>query len=156
MGSQSRRLVIFGLAVTMVTIGLECASAGQCDYKTCGALMARDGGSWGVSGGRDYAPDTKRACAELNACLQRAKNNSAARAATEAVAGSSSLTVLSLEPADKSTKGVQPASTSAVHETSSTAIPGADRSVGTPTRCFAVAEILVPVDCSPSGLQHPQ
>jgi hypothetical protein len=156
MGSLSQRLAILSLAVTMVTIGLECASAEQCDYKTCGALMARDGGSWGVSGGRDYAPDTKRACAELNACLRRAKNNSAARAATEAVGGSSSLTVMSLEPADKSTKAMQPASTSAVHETSSTGIAGADRSNGTPTRCFAVAEILVPVDCSPGGPQHPR
>jgi hypothetical protein len=156
MGSLSQRLAILSLAVTMVTIGLECASAEQCDYKTCGALMARDGGSWGAAGGRDYAPDTKRACAELNACLRRAETNSAGRAVAAPAAGPSSLTVLSLEPADKPTKGVQPTSTSAVHQTSSTGIPAADRSNGTPTRCFAVAEILVPVDCSPSGPQHPR
>jgi hypothetical protein len=62
-----------------------------------------------------------------------------------------SATVLKPEPADKQAKGVQPASTSAVHQTSSNGIPNADRSDGKPPPCFAVAEILVPVDCSPSG-----
>src|SRR6516164_607598 len=47
--------------------------------------------SWGVSGQRDYSPDTKRACAELNACVRRAKNNSAGRAAAAPAPGSSSL-----------------------------------------------------------------
>jgi hypothetical protein len=150
--SQSGRLAILALAVTMLAIGLDAANAAECDYKTCGALMARDGGSWG----RDYAPDTKRACAELNACLLRAKNNSAARAVAAPAAGPSSLTVWRLESVDKPTKDMEPASTSAVHEASSTGIPHADRSDGTPTRCFAVAEILVPVDCSPSGPQHPR
>jgi hypothetical protein len=78
MVSQSRRLAILSFAVSMLAVGLECASAEECDYKTCGALMARDGSvSWAVSGPRDYSPDTKRACAELNACVRRAKNNSA-------------------------------------------------------------------------------
>jgi hypothetical protein len=63
-----------------------------------------------------------------------------------------SATVLKPEPADKQAKGVQPASTSAVHQTSSN-IPNADHSNGKPAPCFAVAEILVPVDCSPSGPQ---
>jgi hypothetical protein len=154
--SQSGRFAILALAVTMLAIGLDAANAEVCDYKTCGALMARDGGSWGIAGGRDYAPDTKRACAELNACLRRAKTNSAGRAVAAPAAGPSSMTVLSLEPADKPTKGMQPAPTSAVHETSSTGIPAADRSNGMPTRCFAVAEILVSVDCSPSGPQPPR
>jgi hypothetical protein len=44
-----------------------------------------------VSGRRDYSPDTKRACAELNACVRRAKNNSAGRAAAAPAPGSSSL-----------------------------------------------------------------
>src|SRR5262249_3383252 len=107
MGSQSRRLAILSFAVSMLAIGLECAGAEECDYKTCGALMVRDGSvSWGVSGRRDYSPDTKRACAELNACVRRAKNNSARRAAAAPAAGSSSLksspkgsaTVLNPEP----------------------------------------------------------
>jgi hypothetical protein len=162
MGLQSRRLAILSFAVTMLAIGLECASAEECDYTTCGALMARDGSvSWGVSGRRDYSPDTKRACAELNACLRRAKNNSTARALAAPVASSSALksspkdstTVLIPEPADKQAKGLQAASTRAVHETSGHSIPNADHSHGKPTPCFAVAEILVPVDCSPSGPQ---
>ena len=110
MGSQSRRLAILGFAVTILAIGLECSSAEECDYKTCGALMARDASvSWSVSGRRDYSPDTKRACAEFNACERRAKDNSAGRAAAASAAGSSSLkssskgstTVLKPEPADK-------------------------------------------------------
>jgi hypothetical protein len=154
MGSQSRGLVILSFAVTMMlAIGLECSSAEECDYQTCGALMARDGSaSWGLSGRRDYSPDTKRACAELNACVRRAKNNSAGRAAP--AAGSSSLTGLKPKPTGKQAKSMQPASTSAVHETSGSEIPNADRSNGKPTPCFAVAEILVPVDCSPSGPQY--
>jgi hypothetical protein len=78
MVSQSRRFAILSFAVGTLAVGLECTSAEECDYKTCGALMARDGSvSWAVSGPRDYSPDTKRACAELNACVRRAKNNSA-------------------------------------------------------------------------------
>jgi hypothetical protein len=155
MGSQSRRLAILSFAVTMLAIGLECSSAEECDYKTCGALMARDGSvSWALSGRRDYSPDTKRACAELNACVRRAKNNPAGRAAAAPAVGSSSLTDLKPKPTDKQAKSMQPASTSAVHETSGNEIPNADRSNGKPTPCFAVAEILVPVDCSPGGPQH--
>jgi hypothetical protein len=162
MGSQSRRLAILGFAVAMLAIGLECASAEECDYTTCGALMAHDGSvSWAISGRRDYSPDTKRACAELNACVRRAKNNSAGRAAVAPAAGSSSLksspkdsgTILKPEPADKQAKVVQPASPSAVHETSGHGISNADHSNGKPTPCFAVAEILVPVDCPPRGPQ---
>ncbi len=79
MGSQSR-VAILSFAVTMLALGLKCASAEECDYKTCGSLMARDGSvSWRISGRREYAADTKRACAELNACVRRAKNNSAGR-----------------------------------------------------------------------------
>jgi hypothetical protein len=160
MGSQSRRLAILSFAVTLWAIGLACASAEECDYTTCGALMARDGSmSWGVSGRRDYSPDTKRACAELNACVRHAKNNSAGRAAGAPAAGSSSLksspkdstTVLNPEPADKQANVMQP--TSAVRETSGHGIPNVDHSNGKPTPCFAVAEILVPVNCSPSGPQ---
>ena len=82
MGSQPRRLAILSFVVTMLAISLECAIAEECDYKTCGALMARDASaSWAVSGRHDYSPDTKRACAEYNACVRRAKNNSAGRAA---------------------------------------------------------------------------
>jgi hypothetical protein len=123
MRSQSRRLAILSFVVSMLAIGLKCASAEECDYKTCGALMARDGSvSWAVSGRRDYSPDTKRECAEFNACVRRAKNNSAGRAAAVPAAGSSSLqsspkgsaTVLKPEPADKQAKGMQPVSTSAV------------------------------------------
>jgi hypothetical protein len=78
MGSQPRRLAILSFVVSMSAIGLRCASAEECDYKTCGALMARDASvSWAVSGPHDYSPDTKRACAEFNACVRRAKNNSA-------------------------------------------------------------------------------
>ena len=163
MGSQPRRLAILRFAVLMLAIGLDYASAEECDYKTCGALMARDGSvSWGVSGRRDYSPDTKRACAELNACVRRAKSNSAGQTAAAPGAGPSSLksspkgsaTVLKPEPADKEAKGMQPASTSTVHETSGNGIPNADHSNGKLTPCFAVAEILVPVDCSPSGPQY--
>ena len=76
MVSQPRRFAILSIAISMLVIGLECTSAEECDYKTCGALMARDGlVSWAVSGRREYSPDTKRACAELNACVRRAKNN---------------------------------------------------------------------------------
>src|SRR5262249_49756275 len=80
-------------------------------YKTCGALMARDGSvSWGISGRREYAADTKRACAELNACVRRAKNNSAGRAAPALAADSSSsksrpkgsAIALKPQPADRS------------------------------------------------------
>ena len=160
MGSLSRCLAILSFAVSMLAVGLECTSAEECDYKTCGVLMARDGAvSWAVSGPRDYSPDTKRACAELSACVRRAKNHSAGRAATAPAAGSSSLNSspnglanLKPEPADKA-KGAQPALKSAVHETFGNDIPNADRSNGSPTRCFAVAEILVPVDCSPRGPQ---
>ena len=162
MGSQSRRVAILSFAVTILVLGLERASAEECAYKTCGALMARDGSaSWGIAGRREYAADTKRACAELNACVRRAKNNSAGRAASALATGSSSsksspkgsATALKPQPADKQAKGTQSASTSAVHETSSNDIPNADRSNGKPAPCFAVAEILVPVDCSPSGPQ---
>jgi hypothetical protein len=160
MGSQSRCLAILSFAVSVSAIGLG-ASAEECDYKTCGALMARDGSvSWAVSGRRDYSPDTKRACAELNACVRRAKSNSVGRAVAAPAAGSSSLNSspndlanLKPEPTDKEAKGTQPALKSAVHETSGDGIPNADRSNGKPTPCFAVAEILVPVDCSPSGPQ---
>jgi hypothetical protein len=109
MGSQ-RRLAILSFVVSMWAIGLECAIAEECDYKTCGDLMARDASvSWAVSGPHDYSPDTKRACAEFNACMRRAKNNSAGRTAAAPAAGSSSLkssatestTALKPEPADK-------------------------------------------------------
>jgi hypothetical protein len=162
MGSQSHRLAILSFVVTILAIGLECASAEECDYKTCGALMARDGSvSWGISGQRRYSPDTQRACAELNACVRRAKNKSAGRTATAPATDSSSLksspkdsaTVLDPEPEDKQAKVMQPASTSVVYETSGHGIPNSDRSNGKPTPCFAVAEILVPVDCSSSGPQ---
>src|SRR5215472_1038503 len=142
MRSRFRRVAILSIAVTMVTLGLERASADECDYKTCGALMARDGSvSWGMSGRREYAPDTKRACAELNACVRRAKNDSAGRAATAPAAGSSSsksspngsATALP-QPADKQAKGTQSTSTSGVHE-SGNGIPNADRSNGKPTPC---------------------
>ena len=83
MGSRPRHLAILSLVVSMLAIGLDCdASAEECDYKTCGALMARDASAtWAVPGQHDYSPDTKRACAEFNACVRRAKNNSAGRAA---------------------------------------------------------------------------
>jgi hypothetical protein len=122
MGSQPRRLAILSFVVSMLAIGLECASAEECDYKTCGALMARDASvSWEVSGPHDYSPDTKRACAEFNACVRRAKNNSAGRAAAAPTTGSSSLkssstnstTVLKPEPAGKQAKDMQPASPNA-------------------------------------------
>ena len=68
MGSQLRRLAILSFVVSMLAIGLESAVAEECDYKTCGALMARDAlATWAVSGRHDYSPDTKRACAEFNA-----------------------------------------------------------------------------------------
>src|ERR1700752_756784 len=152
MGSQSRCLAILSFSFTILAIGLECSSAEECDSKTCGALMARDGSvSWALSGRRDYSPDTKRACAELNACVRRAKNNSAGRAAAAPAARSSSLTDLKPEPTAKS---MQPASTSAVHETSGNQVPNADRSNRKPAPSFAVAEILVPVDCSTGGPQY--
>jgi hypothetical protein len=162
MGSQSRRVAFLSFAVTMLALGLECANAEECDYKTCGALMARDGSaSWGISGRREYAADTKRACAELNVCVRRAKNNFAGRAAAAPAVGSTSskssskgsATALKPQPIGKQAKGTQSASTSAIHETSGNGVPNADRSNGKPTPCFAVAEILVPVDCSPSGPQ---
>ena len=156
--SSRRRVAILSFAVTMLTLGLERTSADECDYKTCGALMARDGSmSWGISGRREYGADTKRACAELNACVRRAKNDSAGRAAAGSSSSKSSpkssATNLKPQPADKQAKGTQSASTSAVHETSGNGIPNAGRSNGKPTPCFAVAEILVPVDCSSSGPQ---
>ena len=163
MGSQFSRLAILSFAISMLAIGLDYAIAEECDYKTCGALMARDGSmSWGVSGRRDYSPDTKRACAELNACLRRAKNNWAGRAAAAPAAGSSSLksspkdsaTDSKPESTNKQATGTQPASTGAVHGTSANGPPNADRSNSKPTPCFAVAEILVPVDCSSSGPQY--
>jgi hypothetical protein len=161
MGHQSRCLAILSFAVSVSAIGLG-ASAEQCDYKSCGALMARDGSiSWAISGRRDYSPDTKRACAELNACIRRAKSNSVGRALAAPTPGSSSLkssptdstTESKREPADKQANGMQPASKNAVHETSGNGIPNADPPNGKPTPCFAVAEILVLVDCSPSGRQ---
>jgi hypothetical protein len=92
MGSQPRRFAILSIAISVLAIGLECTSAEECDYKTCGALMARDGSvSWGISGRREYAADTKRACAELNACVRRAKNKSAGRSAAALAPSSSSL-----------------------------------------------------------------
>jgi hypothetical protein len=157
-GSQPRRLAKLRFAVVVLAIGLDCASAEECDYKTCGTLMARDGSmSWGLSGQRDYSPDTKRACAELNACVRRTKKNSVERTGAAPATGSSSLksgpkgsaTVLKPEPADK-----QPDSTGAVNETSGNTIPNAGHSNGKPTPCFAVAEILVPVDCPPGGSQY--
>jgi hypothetical protein len=161
MVSQCRRFAMFSFTVSMLAVSLECTSAEECDYKTCGALMAHDGSvSWALSGPRDYSPDTKRACGELNACVRRAKNNSAGRAAAAPAAGSSSLNsspngLVDLKPApsDKQAKDTQPALKSAVHETFGNGIPNADHSNGKPTRCFAVAEILVRVDCPPSGPQ---
>lgn len=151
-------LAILSFTVAMLAIGLASARAEECDYKTCGALMARDGSlSWGVSGRRVYSPDTKQACDELNACVRRAKNNVAGRAVAAPPAGSSSPPVLKPEkpePADKQAEGMPPASTSAVQETSGNGIANADLSNGKTTQCFAVAEILVPVDCSSSGSQH--
>jgi hypothetical protein len=92
MGSQPHRLATLSFVVSMLAIGLECASAEECDYKTCGALMARDAStSWAVSGQHDYSPDTKQACAKFNACVRRAKNNSAGRAAAAPAANPSSL-----------------------------------------------------------------
>jgi hypothetical protein len=92
MGAQPHRFAILSIAISMLAIGLECTSAEECDYKTCGALMARDGSvSWGISGRREYAADTKRACAELNACVRHAKKNSAGRTAAALAPGSSSL-----------------------------------------------------------------
>jgi len=160
MVSQARRFAIFSFAVSVLAVRLEC-SAEECNYKTCGALMARDGSvSWALSGPRDYSPDTKRACAELNACVCRAKNTSARPAAAAPAAGSSSLNSspnglanLKPEPADKQAKGTQPALKGAVHETFGDGIPNADHSNGEPTPCFAVAEVLVQVDCSPSRPQ---
>jgi hypothetical protein len=85
-------LVILSFVAIMLARGLECVSAEECDYKTCGALMARDASvSWAVSGRHDYSPDTKQACAEFNACVRRAKNNSAGRTVAVPAAPSSSL-----------------------------------------------------------------
>jgi hypothetical protein len=126
MGSQSAGLAILSFAVSMLAIGVECASAKECDYKTCGALMARDGlVSWAVSGRRDYSPDRKRACAELNACVRRAKNNSAGRAAGAPAAGSGSLksspkgaaTDLKPEPVDKQASASNPSARSPATQT---------------------------------------
>jgi hypothetical protein len=118
-----------------MAIAVQCARAEECDYKTCGALMARDGSaSWAISGRRDYSPETKRACAELNACVRRAKSKSAERAAAAIAAGTKGATTVSkpsAKPADNPAKTTQPVSP-----------------------CFAVAEILVPVDCSPSRPQQ--
>src|SRR6516225_5785698 len=144
MVSQPRRFAILSIAISMLVIGLECTSAEECDYRTCGALMARDGlVSWAVSGRREYSPDTKRACAELNACVRRAKNNSVGRAAAAPAAGASSsksnpkgsATNLKPQSEDKQAKGTQSASTIAVHETSGNGIPNAGRSNGKPTPC---------------------
>jgi hypothetical protein len=89
MGSLPRRLAILSLVVSMSAIGLRCTSAEECDYKTCGALMARDASvSWAVSRPHDYSPDTKRACAEFNACVRRAKNKAAGRAGAAPAVGS--------------------------------------------------------------------
>jgi hypothetical protein len=162
MRSQSRRLAISSVAVILLAIGLEYANAEECDYKTCGALMARDGSvSWGISGGREYSADTKRACAELNACARRAKNKSAGRARPAPGADSSSLKpnpkdpapILKPDPADKQAKVMQPASPGAVHETSANGVLDANRSKSKTTPCFAAAEILIPVDCALGGLQ---
>jgi hypothetical protein len=99
MGSQPRRLAILSIVISSA-IGFKCdASAEECDYKTCGALMARDASvSWAVSGQHDYSLDTKRACAEFNACVRRAKNNSArqspaAQHAAPVTVGSSPATI---------------------------------------------------------------
>jgi hypothetical protein len=149
---------ILSSVVVMLVIGLRCASAEECDYKTCGELMARDGSmSWSISGGRDYSPDTKRACAELNACVRRAKNNMAKRAPAAPAAKPGSLessrkdsgTESKLETANKQARGVQPASPKASNELPTSGVPTADGANGKPARCFAVAEILVPIDCSP-------
>jgi hypothetical protein len=40
MVSQARRFAILSIAVSMLAISLECASAEECDYKTCGALIS--------------------------------------------------------------------------------------------------------------------
>ena len=110
MGSQFRRLAILSFAV--LAIGLGPARGEECDYRTCGALMARDGSaSWGVSGRREYAPDTKRACAELNACVRRVKNHTTGRAAAAPAVSSSSSTDGKPESADKQSTDMQPAST---------------------------------------------
>jgi hypothetical protein len=111
MGFQSRRLAILSLGVTILAIGLECASAEECDYTTCGSLMARDA----ASGPNDYSPDTKRACAELNACARRAKNNSAGRAVVPPAAASDTLKSSPKGVEGKQSEGSQPASTGAPH-----------------------------------------
>lgn len=143
------------LSFAVFAIGLQSVSAQECDYTTCGALMERDGSA---SGQNAYSADTKRACAELNACVRRTKSNLAGQAAAApAATGSSSLksspnssaTVFNPKPADKQTKDMQPVSKSALHETPGNGVPKADHSNGKPAPCFAVAEILVPVDCSP-------
>ena len=90
--SNSRWLAILSFVAIMLARGLECVSAEECDYKTCGALMARDASvSWAVSGRHDYSPDTKHACAEFNACVRRAKHNSIGRTVAVRAATSSSL-----------------------------------------------------------------
>src|SRR6516225_6502345 len=122
MGPQSRRLAILSFGVTILAIGLECATAEECDYTTCGELMARDGSaSWA----NDYSPDTKRACAELNACVRRAKNNSAGRAVVPPAAGSGTLksslkgsaTDLKPEPVDKRASASNPSAQSPATQT---------------------------------------
>jgi hypothetical protein len=98
MSPQPHRFAILSFGVSMFALGLECASAEECDYKTCGALMARDASTaWAVSGRHDYSPDTKRACTEFNACVRRVKNNSAGRAAAVPPTGSSSLKSSSID-----------------------------------------------------------
>jgi lipoprotein-anchoring transpeptidase ErfK/SrfK len=112
-----RRLAILSFGVTILAIGLECASAEECDYATCGELMARDGSaSWAVSGSNDYLPDTKRACAELNACVRRAKSNSAGRAVVPPAPSSGALKSSPKDQPEverKQSGGTQPASTGA-------------------------------------------
>ena len=56
---------------------------------------------------------------------------------------------LSSEPANKQVKNMRPPLTSAVRDISGDGIPNADRANHKPSPCFAVAEILVQVDCSP-------
>lgn len=159
MASRSCALAILTFAVAACAIGLECARAEECDYTKCSALMARDGAaSWAVSGPHDYSPETKRACAELNACVRRAKNKPAGRAAAPTAVGpTSSKSSLKDSPAisnPEQAKGVQPLSGNVVHENSGASAPNADHLNGTSKPCFGVAEILVPVDCSPSRPQY--
>ena len=165
MGFQSRRFAILSCAVTMLAIGLECASAEKCDYKTCGALMARDGlVFWGsqddaiirltrsrhvLSSMPAYVvPKTTRPDKQWPHPRGRAQN------AIEIELKRFSNSLETVEPVDKQAKGTQPVLKGAVHETFGNGIPNADRSDGKPPPCFAVAEILVPVDCAPSGTTY--